>query len=465
MTLPQSFDVPPADVSWLHRHDVEILKIPDGLSLGASLAHALILTGLNGSMRLLHGDTLLPGLEAAQDDCISIAQPQGSYKWDQLQQFPGTSSDEVITGWFSLSCAQSFLRSLTLEGGDFIAALNHYAQMQPLAPIHTPEWLDFGHLQTFHQARTKVSTARAFNSLNITNRTVFKSGDKPVKLRNEAAWFAGLPPVMRIFAPMYLGWEDDGYRISYEFNPTLHELLIFGALQDGAWEAIAAGCFEFLENCRVHGQDDNPYAASDLLQELAINKTETRLAEWSQARQVDLHQPWTLNGQKVPSIREIARRTSALIADTSPISGIMHGDFCFPNAFFDFRQQIVKVIDPRGSIRDDQAEIYGDIRYDLAKLNHSIEGYDQILTGRYHYTREGDHEIAFTLAESTTVDRLRKIFHAHHIQGQSMSDPGIVALTIQLFLSMLPLHADRLDRQDAFLANALRLFLTLEHSK
>ncbi|MGR3762460.1 hypothetical protein ACUXV3_20355 (plasmid) [Roseobacteraceae bacterium NS-SX3] len=147
---------------------------------------------------------------------------------------------------------------------------------------------------------------------------------------------------------------------------------------------------------------------------------------------------------------------------TEPLPGIMHGDFCFPNTFFDFRQQIVKVIDPRGSIRDGQPEIHGDIRYDLAKLNHSIEGYDQILTGRYHYASEGGHAVSFELAESKTVERLRRIFHPHRVQGQSIADPGILALTIQLFLSMLPLHADRPDRQDAFLANAFRLFLILE---
>jgi len=462
LTLPASFEIPPADSTWLMKHEVEILQIPDDLSLGASVAHALILANLSGPVRILHGDTLLPGLNSAQDDCISVARPQGSYKWDQLHHFPGSGTDEVITGWFSFSSAQGLLRSLTLSGGDFIAALNRYAEERPLAPVHTPDWLDFGHLQTFHQARTRVSTARAFNSLSITNRTVFKSGDKPVKLRNEANWFAALPPVMRIFAPIYLGWEGNGYRIGYEFNPTLHELLIFGDLQDSAWESIAAGCFEFLENCRTHGQDGNPYATADLLPELAINKTETRLAEWAQSRQADLHRPWQLNGRPVPSIREIARKTSTLIMATEPLPGIMHGDFCFPNTFFDFRQQIVKVIDPRGSIRDGQPEIHGDIRYDLAKLNHSIEGYDQILTGRYHYASEGDHAVSFELAESKTVERLRRIFHPHRVQGQSISDPGILALTIQLFLSMLPLHADRPDRQDAFLANAFRLFLILE---
>ncbi|MNF05243.1 hypothetical protein D3C80_2049270 [compost metagenome] len=34
----------------------------------------------------------------------------------------------------------------------------------------------------------------------------------------------------------------------------------------------------------------------------------------------------------------------------------------------------------------------------------------------------------------------------------------IMPLTVLLFLSMLPLHADRPDRQEAMLVNALRLY-------
>jgi hypothetical protein len=37
-------------------------------------------------------------------------------------------------------------------------------------------------------------------------------------------------------------------------------------------------------------------------------------------------------------------------------------------------------------------------------------------------------------------------------------------VTIGLFLSMLPLHADRPDRQAAFIANALRLYAELDRA-
>jgi len=41
-------------------------------------------------------------------------------------------------------------------------------------------------------------------------------------------------------------------------------------------------------------------------------------------------------------------------------------------------------------------------------------------------------------------------------------DPEIRAIVILLFLSMLPLHSENRQRQDALLANVFRLFVDLE---
>lgn len=462
LTLPASFEIPAADEAWLHLQDVEIITLPDGLLLGDSIAQALILGEVSGAVHILHGDTLLPGFSQSRLNTVAVAHPQAGYRWGRLSQSHQNGTDDVLVGWFSISDAATLLRALIRKGGNFVAALDVYAETFPLDPVQVSEWLDFGHLQTFHRARTRVSTARAFNRLAITNRSVFKSGDKPDKLRNEAAWFTNIPPEMRIFTPTFMGAEESGYRIAYEYNPTLHELLIFGALEPGAWEAIAAGCFEFFGACRRFCAPSVALPGANVIRALATAKTEMRVAEWARTVSVDLDRPWVLNECALPSISQIVRETTALIEATTALPGVMHGDFCFPNIFFDFRQQIIKVIDPRGSVEDQHPSIYGDIRYDLAKLNHSIEGYDQILTGRYSCRHEGPYRLSFDLAPNKTVRLLRRIFGNLQCEEQSTADPGIQALTIQLFLSMLPLHADRPDRQEAFLANAFRIFMSLD---
>ena len=63
---------------------------------------------------------------------------------------------------------------------------------------------------------------------------------------------------------------------------------------------------------------------------------------------------------------------------------ISHGDLCFSNILFDTRVESIKCIDPRGITPKGEYSIYGDRRYDLAKLYHSVVGlYDFIIAGRY----------------------------------------------------------------------------------
>ena len=57
---------------------------------------------------------------------------------------------------------------------------------------------------------------------------------------------------------------------------------------------------------------------------------------------------------------------------------IIHGDLCFANIMVDSNFSFIKVIDPRGKFGT--YDIYGDFRYELAKLFHSVDGkYDFII--------------------------------------------------------------------------------------
>ena len=66
---------------------------------------------------------------------------------------------------------------------------------------------------------------------------------------------------------------------------------------------------------------------------------------------------------------------------------IVHGDLCLSNILYDLRSRICKLLDPRGSFG--AAGIYGDPRYDVAKLYHSIYGlYDFITNDLFHVSIE-----------------------------------------------------------------------------
>ncbi|CAN5208860.1 hypothetical protein BH09PSE1_BH09PSE1_07350 [soil metagenome] len=470
LTLPESFEPDQWDADWLQKEGVQVLHLPDSLSLVESIKSALILGEARGSLGILHGDTLFLSPIDQTPDIVSVTAATEAYDWGRLTPTGIVGEDEttenpwVLTGWFSLRSASDFLKSLAREAA-LTEALADYHRDHPLKQVDIGGWLDFGHLQTFYKARAKVSTARSFNALSIFEHSVLKSGGKPGKLDAEATWFETVPPALRLYFPAFLGRESNGYRLAYEVSPTLHELYVFGALGAATWRQILSGCFDFMSVCAAL-PELSPFKRGDrdALAELVTAKTTGRLLEWSVDRGVDLDREWTSDGKRLPSLNRISEITAAIAAKSAAIPGVMHGDLCFPNMFYNFRQGLIKVIDPRGGVIDGEPRVGGDLRYDLAKLNHSLQGYDLILAGRYVLSGQGSHDVSIDVSPPAGGGRLIGIASELELAGQGVSDPAITAMTIHMFLSMLPLHADRSDRQDAFLANALRLFARLEQT-
>ena len=135
----------------------------------------------------------------------------------------------------------------------------------------------------------------------------------------------------------------------------------------------------------------------------------------------------------------------------------MHGDFCLSNILYNSRARRIRVIDPRGCILEQDPSIFGDIRYDLAKLWHSFGGlYDLIIAGHYQFEQIDQYTFDLSFPSSLHHKWLQEDFLRR--LPSSTHKLEIQALTVLLFVSMLPLHADRPDRQKAFIANAARLY-------
>jgi hypothetical protein len=137
----------------------------------------------------------------------------------------------------------------------------------------------------------------------------------------------------------------------------------------------------------------------------------------------------------------------------------MHGDFCFSNILFGGRTRRVRLIDPRGTVDGISYSCGGDPRYDMAKLAHSALGfYDLVIADRCECRRIAELGFELEFDPPPGILRVANRFTDLRALGIKFGDPVIVAIMVLLFLSMLPLHKDRPDRQWAFLANALRLY-------
>jgi hypothetical protein len=237
----------------------------------------------------------------------------------------------------------------------------------------------------------------------------------------------------------------------------LSDLYVFGALPAQSWRHIFEACAQFLALSKRHV----PLAPEPArLDELYAGKTIRRFSEFARSADIDSHREWRLNGKPVPSPRAIIDEMVAVIGPPElRHCGVMHGDFCLSNILFDFRRNAVKIIDPRGSVVEDAPSIYGDTRYDIGKLHHSVAGrYDFIVAKYYSLSRDDDYALSFEVSNGPAYVEFESLFFETICASDERAHLTAAAISILLFLSMLPLHNDNPCRQWAFLANAFRLY-------
>ena len=103
-----------------------------------------------------------------------------------------------------------------------------------------------------------------------------------------------------------------------------------------------------------------------------------------------------------------------------------------------------------------EATIYGDSKYDIAKLRHSVCGlYDFIVHGMYNLTDSGNI-FELNILTSTDYSALETIFDDLCIKNGFEPDE-IKFIEGLLFLSMIPLHGDDFNRQKAFFVKSIEL--------
>ena len=183
LTIPESFELPAWDAQRLAALDVEVVRTPDGLPLGAALLYALGQIGFaERALHVLHGDTPVDGMATAARDEAFVAPSGDGYRWAVVavdaeqrvveitppDRFPEEAKGPRLCGYFAFRSAADLAQRLALAQGDFFAALRSLTVDEQGLTASTPvKWFDFGHVQTFFQSRRTVTTARAFNAVEF----------------------------------------------------------------------------------------------------------------------------------------------------------------------------------------------------------------------------------------------------------------------------------------------------------
>lgn len=454
LTVPDDFVLDEVDSHYLDSADIRVCRTPPGLPLGDAINAYLTNWEAQGPIDILYGDTLVADEQLAGTNWLAVGSSDEYYHWHHETQTDGHGGG-TWTGMFSFSDA-ALLREKIVAHGDFIKAVTAYGEMERRL---VKGWLDFGHVHTYFDSKRTITTQRHFNHLVIADGIVTKSSDDVRKMRAEASWFENAPAQVRAFLPVFISRDDIGqasYSLEYLALAALNELYVFGRLPERVWKKIFSACETYFK--AASSVETGKPLPSDFCEYTYGAKTMERLDAYSSQAGISLHAAWNFNGMETPSLLVIAHEAATALISSAPCASFIHGDLCFSNILFDFRSGRMKMIDPRGTDAKGVITPFGDFRYEIGKLAHSVIGlYDFIVARRYFLSME-DHTVRFRIPAERT-NPLQKMFSEFRFRGRTPDEWDCYPVMLLLFLSMLPLHADDPVRQKALLANSLRLYI------
>ena len=171
-------------------------------------------------------------------------------------------------------------------------------------------------------------------------------------------------------------------------------------------------------------------------------------------------QPITVNGKKYKCLNsvqeELQRVVPKMLFDVDEFS-VIHGDLCFANIMVDENYSFIKVIDPRGKFGN--FDIYGDFRYELAKLFHSVDGkYDFIIKDLFkiNYKSE-ENEVNYSIINRVRTFDLYQTFLEVFKEAIGNDLKKIELIEALLFLTMIPLHNESFEHQLVMLGTGLEI--------
>ncbi|MCR4924044.1 MAG: hypothetical protein K5931_08580 [Lachnospiraceae bacterium] len=326
--------------------------------------------------------------------------------------------------------------------------------------------VDLSELGNFRQFITSGFDARYFNALKGDKYTVVKHSSNKTKIRAEYEYYKFIPEDMKMWYAIPFDYKESEEGASYTmerfFMTDLALRYVHGSIDVSEFEMIMRKLFYFLDIRKKKEVSKEEY--EETVKKLYIDKVEERIATLKNLEQYKLIEEYIRSGSNYSSIDEILNRYKALY---NKIRGrvknkrelvVGHGDLCFSNILYNRDIDLLKLIDPKGALKEE--DIYTDPYYDICKLSHSICGsYDYFNSDLFEIALEDNMKLSLKVDNDNSefIDIFKK-----YLSMAGIDFNYVRILETSLFLSMLPLHIDRVKKVFAFILNALRIMDTLE---
>jgi hypothetical protein len=467
----------------LENAGIEVVRLKSSGSIGETVLAGL--TGVaSGSAIVVHmADTLLDIEGVPRGDAVYVQSRSDLYRWTSVsvdssgcvrvindrEEIAPCGPRLVCVGLFSFAnrdrLAAALVSALEQRGAGrepFFVALEDYSAARPMDLRPTKRWMDCGHVDGYYETRLCHQNVRHFNTLSYDSARgrVTKKSANSEAFRKQVRWFKQVPDEVAPFLPRVFGSSDgsDPF-ITMELLsiPTLGDLFISQRLNLGAWNDVVRS-ISCIQSCFAE-KAVRSSLAPQLARAVYLEKTRLRLEEFI-AQNPSATNYFVSRGAEEWSIARVLQTLASFVEDSGLLEidelTPIHGDFCFSNLLYDCKVRLVKMIDPRGEFG--VPGVFGDRRYDLAKLAHSYAGgYDFITADRFSVEVGAEGRLRVCAQTHDYYTRVRSIFEAVLLPDAALREQ-VDAVQALLFLSMLPLHADKPRRQLAMLTIGLDLY-------
>ena len=315
------------------------------------------------------------------------------------------------------------------------------------------KWHDVGHLENYFSTKRFVLKTRYFNSLQFDDlgKNVVKTSQDNTKLINEINWYKNIPNDILELVPKIKDSDVSSnpfLKLEYVKHPTLSELWLYSDFPSEFWKNIIQGLLDITQIFKKHKENVSEHEYYSIYFQKTVDRIDELINNNKIFKEIFDDEYISVNGTKLKNwslIRdEIEQKIDELYNKDD--NCLIHGDLYFSNILYDSGTNKYKLIDPRGRWGNG---ISGDIKYDIAKIRHSVVGgFDTITNGLYTVTYEKTSGIGINVFEPTNYQIISKELDTQIEKYWNLDK--IKMIEGLLFISMLPLHEDNFERQLAF---------------
>ena len=312
------------------------------------------------------------------------------------------------------------------------------------------EWHDVGHIENYFTTKQFMLKARYFNSLQLDNssKIVTKMSENAEKLINEIHWYKNIPDEISELTPKILDSEisDNPFlKLEYVGLPTLAEIWLYSEFSNDFWFKIIEKLFEILDKFNKYSENVTIQEYNSIYFEKTVERVNELINSDSLFKKIFNQEFIFINGKKFRNWHLIKDQLELKINELfdKEDNCLIHGDLCFSNILYDSENENFKLIDPRGKWGHD---VYGDIKYDVAKIRHSVVGgFDTITNGLYSAIYNETDGIFTDVYKPKNYGGVCEKLDLRIKERWNLDKIKIIEGL--LFISMLPLHKDHFERQ------------------